>query len=367
MKFSPIVAVALSAWSIPCSAHYFFPHLIVDGNFTGYFEYVRETTQGYMPQKGMYESTDFRCNTGSQDFASKTLVYDVQAGAELGFGTDFNALIEHPGPLSVYLSRAPGDVREYDGSGDWFKIYELSPLPGWTADGSIEWGVTGLGNFTFTLPSQTPAGQYLVRIEHIALHGAGEFGGAEFYYNCAQINVLGESTATPEPTVKIPGVYNGSEPGILFYMYRPDLNYTIPGPAVWPSANGNTTIQQAATTTGSGSTSQMPASTTPTSAVFVSTPSSFVAPYPFNNNTAAINATSTDSSYGPVTTVLPSLSVAAADAAAEVPPSDTVVVTQYVTSLQQSGSGAPTATECPDYTVTVTESSVVTVTVNIAN
>ena len=34
--------------------------------------------------------------------------------------------IWHPGPLSIYLSRAPtGDVREYDGSGQWFKIYEL--------------------------------------------------------------------------------------------------------------------------------------------------------------------------------------------------------------------------------------------------
>lgn len=31
----------------------------------------------------------------------------------------------HDGPIVAYLSKAPGDVREYDGSGDWFKIYEL--------------------------------------------------------------------------------------------------------------------------------------------------------------------------------------------------------------------------------------------------
>jgi hypothetical protein len=80
--------------------------------------------------------------------------------------------------------------------------------------------VTGKSNFTFTLPKETPAGQYLVRIEHIALHGAGEFGGAEFYFNCAQIEVEGDSTETPGPVVKIPGVYTGYEPGILFYMYR---------------------------------------------------------------------------------------------------------------------------------------------------
>lgn len=172
-----------------------------------------------MPYKGAYSSDDLRCNVGSQQFASKTGVYKVKAGDEIGFGTDFNAEIQHPGPLQAYLSKAPGDVREYDGSGDWFKICELGPSQ-FSSDG-IQWGVTGTWNFTFALPEETPAGQYLVRIEHIALHGAGEFGGAELYFNCAQIEVESDSTAVPGPLVKIPGVYTGYEPGILFYMYRP--------------------------------------------------------------------------------------------------------------------------------------------------
>ena len=33
-------------------------------------------------------------------------------------------LSDEQGPGAVYLSKAPGDVREYDGSGDWFKIDE---------------------------------------------------------------------------------------------------------------------------------------------------------------------------------------------------------------------------------------------------
>ncbi|OQE01969.1 hypothetical protein PENSOL_c003G07907 [Penicillium solitum] len=112
-----VLLVALAA--IPnVSAHYFFPHFIANGNFTGYYEYVREDTQNHMPMKGQYSSNDFRCNTGSQDFASKTGVYKVKAGNEIGFGTDFNALIQHPGPLQVYMSKATGDFRDYDGSGD---------------------------------------------------------------------------------------------------------------------------------------------------------------------------------------------------------------------------------------------------------
>lgn len=234
-NFALLVGAALAA--IPyVSAHYFFPHFIADGNFTGYYEYVREDTQGYMPFKGGYSKDDFRCNTGSMDYASKTGVYKVKAGETIGFGTDFNALIQHPGPLQVYMSKAPGDVREYDGSGDWFKIYELGP-ESFSSDG-ITWGVTDVGNFTFQLPNEIPAGQYLVRIEHIALHGAGDWGGAEFYFNCAQIEVESDSTTTPSPLVKIPGVYDGYEPGILFYMYRDYIvNYTMPGPLAYPLAD----------------------------------------------------------------------------------------------------------------------------------
>lgn len=231
-NLSLFTLVALAA--IPnVSAHYFFPHFIANGNFTGYYEYVREDTQNYMPMKGQYSSKDFRCNTGSQDFASKTGVYKVKAGDEIGFGTDFNTLIQHPGPLQVYMSKAPGDVRDYDGSGAWFKIHELGPEK-FSSDG-ITWGATDTGNFTFVLPKEVPSGQYLVRIEHIGLHGAGDWGNAEFYFNCAQIEVESDSTATPSPTVQIPGVYDGNEPGILFYMYRPWIvNYTMPGPKPFP-------------------------------------------------------------------------------------------------------------------------------------
>ncbi|KAJ5762394.1 Glycoside hydrolase family 61 [Penicillium nucicola] len=233
LSFLSVLALA----AVPhVSAHYFFPHFIANGNFTGYYEYVREDTQSYMPMKGQYASNDFRCNTGSQDFAAKTGVYKVKAGDEIGFGTDFNALIQHPGPLQVYMSKSTtDDVRDYDGSGDWFKIYELGPQD--FSNNGITWGVTDIGNFTFPLPKEVPAGQYLVRIEHIGVHGAGEWGGAEVFFNCAQVEVESDSTVSPGPTVKIPGVYDGYEPGILFYMYRDTIvNYTMPGPRPFPDA-----------------------------------------------------------------------------------------------------------------------------------
>ncbi|EEB93302.1 hypothetical protein MPER_08065 [Moniliophthora perniciosa FA553] len=132
---------------------------------------------------------------------------------------------------------------------------------------------TGLTGITFTIPKNLPDGQYLLRAEHIALHSASSFGGAQFYLGCAQVEVTGggklllllriiPSTNVSfrchrkrnswhgllvanfdqeanyyiliGPLVSIPGVYTGNEPGILINIYYPiPTSYTQPGPAVW--------------------------------------------------------------------------------------------------------------------------------------
>ena len=135
------------------------------------------------------------------------------------------------------MSKATGTAQAYKGEGDWFKIYSMT-TSNLTAD-PIYWAPflnnVGIQNFTFTLPVTTPPGQYLLRAEGLALHSAGDYGGAQFYIGCAQIEVTGSGGGTPGPTVKFPGGYTGNEPGILVGLWWPPLrNYTAPGPAVWP-------------------------------------------------------------------------------------------------------------------------------------
>lgn len=117
------------------------------------------------------------------------------------------------------------DASTYDGSGEWFKVHEI----GYSTINSsgIQWATNEIQNFTFTLPEETPAGQYLLRVEGIALHGASTFEGAQFYISCAQIEVTSTSTATPAPDVKIPGVYTGHEPGLMINIYYPIVSYHI--------------------------------------------------------------------------------------------------------------------------------------------
>jgi hypothetical protein len=55
----------------------------------------------------------------------------------------------------------------------------------------------------------------LLRGEVIALHSANKMKGAQFYMECAQLNVSGGGNAKP-PTVAIPGAYKQNDPGVLY-------------------------------------------------------------------------------------------------------------------------------------------------------
>jgi hypothetical protein len=70
-----------------------------------------------------------------------------------------------------------------------------------------------------TIPRNVPSGDYLLRIEHIALHGASQANGAQFYISCAQITVTGGGSGSPSPLVSFPGAYSASDPGIKVNIY----------------------------------------------------------------------------------------------------------------------------------------------------
>ena len=121
-------------------------------------------------------SADFRCYDSQTNPTAQTIT--VPAGGQLGIMSD--GTIYHPGVVNVYMARAPGDVSSFAGDGQvWFKVYEITAQ----TDGgqSIKFPAEGVPGVTFTLPRNLPSGQYLVRMEAIALHVAQSYGGAQFY------------------------------------------------------------------------------------------------------------------------------------------------------------------------------------------
>ena len=242
MKPASSVITALVAAASFAHGHYVFDKLIIEGEMTEPWQYIRENTREkkYMPTKffNSFGTTplddDFRCNQGAFSSANNTSTASVAPGVFLGMKLAYGATMKHPGPAQVYVSESDGPVSEYDGSGDWFKIHQE------TVCGSsgeyledMDWCTWDKDQLTFQIPINIPPGEYLIRVEHIGLHG-GHVGEAEFYYSCAQIRVSGNGTGQPHPPlVKIPGVYNNEESGIRFNIYgAADYPYH-PGPALW--------------------------------------------------------------------------------------------------------------------------------------
>ncbi|KAF9692637.1 hypothetical protein EKO04_009796 [Ascochyta lentis] len=241
-----ISALVLSAVAQVATAHYFFDTNIVGGVAQPAFKYVRQSTRAvkYNPIKfssnpaadirdgSTADGPDIVCNQGAFASAGRTEVLTVNAGEEVRLKLAVGAKFQHPGPGLVYMSKAPtGSVKEYDGSGDWFKIFQE--------------GVCNNGDFTNSawctydrdwvaakIPKDTPNGEYLVRAEHIGVHRS-HVNQPEHYVSCMQIKVQGGGSGTPGPMVKFPGAYKATDPYANFSIYNGRKDFPFPGPAVW--------------------------------------------------------------------------------------------------------------------------------------
>ncbi|TFK25765.1 glycoside hydrolase [Coprinopsis marcescibilis] len=199
-----------------------------------------------IPSNGPVEDPsliDVQCNgyaAAGWKTAPSSIVGKIKAGDTIKFHwTDWAD--SHKGPIITYMARAPSDITKWEpGTAPvWFKIDHS----GKSADG--KWAATDKlyetnHIYTVRIPPKLQAGQYLIRHEIIALHGAFNFPGAQFYPGCVQVQVEGTGTAFPSKSslVSFPGAYNASTPGILFDIYSDQsLAYPIPGPPVWTGGN----------------------------------------------------------------------------------------------------------------------------------
>jgi cellulase len=161
-------------------------------------------------------SNSLACNGAPNPTTPSSKVITVQAGQDVTAvwrymlsttGSAPNDIMDstHKGPTMAYLKKVNDATTDPGTGGGWFKIQEDG------FDGS-KWGtervINGQGRHTIKIPSCIAPGQYLLRAEMLALHGAGNYPGAQFYMECAQINVVGGGNTTPANTVSFPGAYS---------------------------------------------------------------------------------------------------------------------------------------------------------------
>lgn len=278
MKLS---ALFLTAAAQVATAHYFFDTNIVGGVTQSSFKYVRESSRAvkYNPIKfssnpaadirdeSTADGPDIVCNQGAFASAGKTDVMTVNAGEEVRLQLAVGAKFQHPGPGLVYMSKAPtGSVKAYDGSGDWFKIFEEGVCDGGDFT-STAWCDYNRNYIAAKIPKDTPNGEYLVRAEHIGVHRS-HVNQPEHYVSCMQIKVQGGGSGTPGPMVKFPGAYKATDPYANFSIYNGRKEFPMPGPAVW----GGGAVNASATTPAKEDATTSPAPATPTTMATVKVP-----------------------------------------------------------------------------------------------
>ncbi|KAG8698807.1 hypothetical protein FRC08_005688 [Ceratobasidium sp. 394] len=222
-------------------------------------------------------SNDIACNVNGNNPAPK--IDSVAAGATVAVEMhqqpgDRSCSTEaiggnHDGPTIIYMAKVDDASTATGSSANWFKVAETGLVS------KDYWGTDVMngncGKVPFTIPSDIKPGNYLIRAEVIALHVAGSVGGAQFYMSCYQINVTGGGSASPA-TVKFPGAYSATDPGILFDLYGSYTTYTIPGPPVYVPGSSTGNPGNPSTTTSKPTTTTSKPTTTSTAPTATGTP-----------------------------------------------------------------------------------------------
>ncbi|KAK1590463.1 family 61 glycosyl hydrolase [Colletotrichum navitas] len=245
------ISAAILGLAASVSGHTIFQKLSVDGVDQGALKGVRAPSSNYPIQN--VNDGGFACNNNIQYKDSNIISVPAGArvgawwghvigGAQGGNDPDHPIAASHKGPIIVYLAKVDNAASTGTSGLRWFKVAEAG-LSGstWAVDTMISNG----GWHYFTLPSCVAPGDYLLRVEIIALHGASVQGEAQFYMGCAQIRVTGSGTNAGSNFVSFPGAYSASHPGILVGIYdssgKPTNGgraYSIPGPAVITCSGG---------------------------------------------------------------------------------------------------------------------------------
>ncbi|EFQ25116.1 fungal cellulose binding domain-containing protein [Colletotrichum graminicola] len=283
---SAVLGLASSA-----SAHYTFDKLLVNGQQQGGDNtYIRKHQNSYMPTK--FKNTpsgsitpndaDFACNKGATPAAK---VMTVKAGDKVALKQAFGGTgMQHPGPSQFYMAPVSNAATAATSGLEWYKVHQSLLCKSGSAEDLRHglWCSYGEDNVNFLIPDSIPNGQYLVRGEHIGLHGA-HVGEAEFYYACAQVEVTGNTaTSMPGTGVKIPGVYKQDDAPINFSIWGNSNSYKQgPGPDVIPGgtirgspdgSSGDKIARVAGGSTGSSAATQPSASQPAASQPAVSKP-----------------------------------------------------------------------------------------------
>ncbi|PYI04310.1 hypothetical protein BO78DRAFT_320619 [Aspergillus sclerotiicarbonarius CBS 121057] len=259
MSLSKVASVLLASASL-VAGHGYVSSIEVDGTtYGGYlvdtYYYKSDppeliawstnaTDDGYVSPTN-YDSSNIICHRGSSPGA---LSAPVAPGGTVKM-TWNTWPDDHHGPVITYLANCNGSCSDVDKTAlQFFKIdagglIDDTDIPGtWATDELIDDSYSR----NITIPTDIEAGNYVLRHEIIALHGAEDLDGAQNYPQCINLNVTGSGTATPSGTLGT-ALYKDTDPGIYIDIWQTISSYTIPGPTLYTAGSTATATAAAVT------------------------------------------------------------------------------------------------------------------------
>lgn len=208
-----------------------------------------------------YADADIICHKGATN---------AQTSATIAAGSDIDLEWttwpdSHKGPVLTYLANCGDDCTTVDKTTLKFVKIDAGGLD---VD-SQTWAATTMiannNTWTSTIPSSIAAGNYVLRHEIIALHGAGSSDGAQNYPQCINLKVTGSGTDDLSTGGTLgTALYKEDDAGVLLNIYQTLSTYEIPGPTLYSGASSGS-----ATAAAGSSSATAPAATSAVAAAEV--------------------------------------------------------------------------------------------------
>ncbi|KAF8650917.1 hypothetical protein AX16_005042 [Volvariella volvacea WC 439] len=246
MRLSFLAVAAASLFVDQASAHGYVPFIRINGVTIPGWDISKDpyttpqplrVVRGTKLDSGFISdvtSGDITCSIGNQKLPPGPISATVAAGGTVT--VVWNTWpVGHYGPILNYMAKCSGSCSSWKGDtgSPWFKIQQETYSNGeWPSD-----KLAKTPGFTYDvkIPRNIAPGEYLLRHENLALHGAASLNGAQFYPVCIQLNVTGGGNLNPSG-LSFPGTYKQNDPGILFNPYQGDAAnraYVPPGGPVY--------------------------------------------------------------------------------------------------------------------------------------
>ncbi|KAF2126654.1 lytic polysaccharide monooxygenase [Dothidotthia symphoricarpi CBS 119687] len=247
MYSSALLLGALTVLLDTVSAHGYVKNVVVNGVSTPGADPVwfyspansRPQTAGWdalnqdlgFVEPAAFGTADINCHKSA---TAGRLYASVKAGDTLQFVWNDWA-DSHKGPLINYIAPCNGDCTTLTAASlRWSKISQAGLTSGtWASDAMMKNSFTA----STVIPKNLKAGNYVIRHEIIALHGAQSDNGAQMYPQCINLKVSGSGTVAPSAGIAGTSLYKRTDAGILYNLYSGQTTYPIPGPALWTAAN----------------------------------------------------------------------------------------------------------------------------------